>query len=55
MERRSARGHDDERVGSHRVGPLRRQRDKLALPVLEVDAILLPIPPALDELELQAR
>ncbi len=55
VEGRSPRGHDDEVVGSHEIGPLGRQGDQLTGGVDDVRTIGAPVLAALDELELLTR
>ncbi len=52
MKRAAPRRDKNEQVHRHNIGPLRRQRDQLALLVIEIDAIPPPVALTLDELEL---
>lgn len=53
-QRRSAGGHDDERVGRNHIRPARRQRNKPTTLVVEVHTVLTPVPAASHEHELTA-
>ena len=52
MKRDAPAGDDHERIGRHRIRPLRGERDQLALARADIHPSRSPVMPSLDELEL---
>jgi hypothetical protein len=54
-ERAPAAGNDRERIGRHDIGPPGRQREQLAVLIVEMNPVLTPVKAVSDELEVPAR
>jgi hypothetical protein len=54
-ERAPAAGNDHERISRPHIGPASRQREQLAVLVVEMNPVLTPVLAVSDELEIPAR
>jgi hypothetical protein len=53
-KRAPAAGNDHERIGRHDIGPPGRQREQLAVLIVEMNPVLTPVKAVSDELEVPA-